>query len=91
MEHDWMVERQLRERSRRLWLHGTSRELSRSDPDGLREDGQDGAKPRAATEIVQAHVLLDELGVARSAPDSDAEYTVANRIQVLADRHRLRP
>ena len=95
MEHDWMVERQLRERSRRLWLHGTLRELDGSDPEELREDGQDGAKPqhdeiavwvqRAATEIIAANVKLDALGVARSAPDSAVTYTLAERIQMLAD------
>ncbi|MCR1795933.1 hypothetical protein [Leptospira sp. id769339] len=95
MEHDWLVERHLRERSKRLWLHGTSRELNRSGPGEVREDAEDGAKPqhdgvagwvhRAATEITVANAKLDALGVARSAPDADVDYTLAERIQMLAD------
>jgi hypothetical protein len=95
MEHDWMVERELRERSRRL--HDASPQLSRSDE--LRDDGEDGAKPRhdggawaqrEATEIIDANIKLDALGVARSARDSGVDYTLAERIQVLADLPRLR-
>jgi hypothetical protein len=96
MEHDWMVERELRERSRRL--HDASPQLNRSDE--LGEDGEDGAKPphdgvsgwaqRPATEIIDANIKLDALGVARSARDSDVDYTLAERIQVLADLPRLR-
>ena len=90
MEHDWMVERELRERSRRL--RDNWRELN---PGEVREDGGDGAEPqhdevagwvqRAATEIIAANMKLDALGVARSAPRSDVNYTLAERIQMLAD------
>lgn len=95
MEHDWRVERELRDRSRRL--HDASREPDRRDSDGFNGDGKDGAKPeiagwvqRAATEIIDANIKLDALGVARSAPDSAVDYTLAERIQMLADPPRRR-